>query len=66
MADSVRIFAPNAAITSRKLMGTVHLDNNFGNPAPELELDDLATVVGGLNEPLISLEDWSDKDTSHE
>ena len=32
----------------------------------ELELDDLAMVAGGLNEPFISPEDWSDKDTSHE
>ena len=32
----------------------------------ELELVDLAMVAGGLNEPFISPEDWSDKDTSHE
>ena len=32
----------------------------------ELKLDDLAMVAGGLNEPFISTEDWSDKDTSHE
>lgn len=54
-------------------------DANFANPAhkealrkrlfadgTELELDDLAMVAGGLNEPFISPEDWSDKDTSHE
>lgn len=32
----------------------------------ELKLDDLAMVAGGLNEPFISPEDWSDKDMSHE
>ena len=32
----------------------------------ELELDDLAMVAGGLNEPLISLEVGWDKDRSHE
>ena len=37
----------------------------FGD-GTELELDDLAMVAGGLNEPFISPEDWSDKDTSHE
>ena len=54
-------------------------DANFANPAhkealrkrlfadgTELELVDLAMVAGGLNEPFISPEDWSDKDTSHE
>ena len=54
-------------------------DANFANPAhkealhkclfgegTELKLDDLAMVAGGLNEPFISTEDWSDKDTSHE
>jgi len=37
----------------------------FGD-GTELELDDLAMVAGGLNEPFISPEDWLDKDTSHE
>lgn len=37
----------------------------FGD-STELELEDLAMVAGGLNEPFISPEDWSDKDTSHE
>ncbi|SNU09242.1 hypothetical protein SAMN06297422_12422 [Lachnospiraceae bacterium] len=54
-------------------------DANFANSAhkealhkclfgegTELKLDDLAMVAGGLNEPFISPEDWSDKDTSHE
>lgn len=58
---------------------TLLRDANFASPAhkealrkrlfadgTELELDDLAMVAGGLNEPFISPEDWSDKDTSHE
>ena len=48
------------------LVERMEIHHGLFGEGTELKLDDLAMVAGGLNEPFISPEDWSDKDTSHE